>query len=331
MSEIDLNPGRLFSLASGYWQPCALHAAVKLEIFTRLGGGDYFAGQLAEKLGASERGVSALLNALVAMELLRKEDGRYSNTPLAAAFLDKNSPRYVGFIIMHHHHMVDAWNQLDRAVISGRPVEKRDYGEERERESFLMGMFNLAMAIAPELAKLVGLAGRKHLLDLGGGPGTYAIHFCMANPDLQATIFDRLTTRDFAERTAGKFGLADRVHFAGGDFNRDPIPGRYDAAWLSHILHSNGPEECQALIRKTAQVLEPGGLLLIHDFFLNDTMDGPLFPALFSLNMLTNNHGRSYSEQEVRAMMEAAGVVNIRRLAFEAPNDSGVLCGEVGG
>jgi hypothetical protein len=58
-------------------------------------------------------------------------------------------------------------------------------------------------------------------------------------------------------------------------------------------------------------------------------MDGPLFPALFSMNMLLNNQGRSYSEKEVREMMEKAGVQNIQRLDFRTPNDSAVLSGTV--
>jgi hypothetical protein len=98
-------------------------------------------------------------------------------------------------------------------------------------------------------------------------------------------------------------------------------------AWLSQILHSNSLEECQKLIEKTMQALEPGGLILVHDFFLNDSLDGPLFPALFSMNMLLNNHGRSYSEKEVSALMQQAGARDIQRLQFKGPNDSAILCG----
>jgi len=228
---------------------------------------------------------------------------------------------------MHHFHLVDAWANLHEAVLHGRPVEKRSHGEEVERESFQMGMFNLAMAIAPTIAASVNLEGRRHLLDLGGGPGTHAIHFCLANPQLKATIYDRETTEPFARKTTERFGLADRIDFVAGNFNADQIKGPYDVVWLSQILHSNSPEECQALIKKTVQALEPGGLILIHDFFLNDAMDGPLFPALFSMNMLRSNHGRSYSEKEVRIMMQQAGARDIHRLQFQGPNDSAILCG----
>jgi len=124
--------------------------------------------------------------------------------------------------------------------------------------------------------------------------------------------------------------MGSRIEFQAGDFLIDDLKGRYDAAWLSQILHSNGTEGCERIIAKTVAALEPGGLILIHEFFLNETKDGPVFPALFSLNMLINNkQGRSYSEMEIRTMLSDAGVGDIRRLPFQGPNDSYILYGTV--
>ena len=127
--------------------------------------------------------------------------------------------------------------------------------------------------------------------------------------------------------TVAQFDLSERIDFQSGDFNHDPLGGPYDAAWLSQILHSNSPEECETLIKRTVETLEPGGMILVHDFLLNDTMDGPEFPALFSLNMLINNHGRNYSQGEVHDMLELAGCKNIQRLDYQGPNNSGIMCG----
>ena len=139
-----------------------------------------------------------------------------------------------------------------------------------------MGMFNIAMGIAPTVASDIDLGGKSKLLDLGGGPGTYAIHFCLANPQLTAAIFDLPTTRPFAENTVAQFNLSDRITFEPGSYLTDDIPGRYDAAWLSHILHQESPADCQAIINKTASVLEPGGTIMIHEFILENSMDAPV-------------------------------------------------------
>lgn len=323
------NPGMLSSISGGYWAGCTLQAAVRLRIFTGLAEGPRTVPELAGHLECEERPTELLLNALAAMGLLVKTGQSYSNSDEAQELLVVDSPRYMGHIILHHHHLLDGWAQLDTVVKSGKPVQKRSYGTETERESFLMGMFNTAMGIAPRIAGEMDLSGRSRLLDLGGGPGTYAIHFCLANPQLRAVIFDRPTTEPFARQTAEKFGVGEKIDFIGGDFTTDAIcGGPYDVAWLSHILHSNSYEQCEQLIVKTVDSMAAGGLMLIHDFILNDTKDGPEFPALFSLNMLlANNGGRSYALSEIREMLDKAGVKDLVHHEFRTPNDSSIISG----
>ncbi len=323
--------GDLLGTSNAYWRGCALQAGVRLEIFTVINNQSMNLYSISELIGSDPRGTEHLLNALCAMGLLVKNEGLYSNTPETLKLLCKDSATYIGHIILHHHHILDGWAQLDEAVKTGKPIAKRSYGEAIERESFLMGMFNLAMGIAPIIAEEIDLSDRQRLLDLGGGPGTFAIHFCLANPELDAVIYDRPTTESFARETVAKFGLKERIDFSGGDITTDNIPkGPYDAAWLSHLLHSNGPEDCQQIIDKTVAAMEPGGVIMIHDFILDNSKDGPEFPALFSLNMLVNNPaGRSYSEEEITAMLQNSGVKKIQRHPFQGPTDSSILYGIV--
>lgn len=331
MTAAPTNPGDLFEISGYYWKTCTLHAGVKLGVFTVLDAGHRTAGDVATAIGGDIRGVAMLLNALVAMGLLDKKGDHFSNTPVANTFLSKKSDRYIGYMIMHHHYLVQPWAQLDMAVKTGRPISKDSTSSDEERrESFLMGMFNIAMGIAPTVANDIDLTGKTKLLDLGGGPGTYAIHYCLANPQLSATIFDLPTTRPFAEETVARFNLADRITFEPGSYLTDDIPGRYDAAWLSHILHQESPADCQKIISKTVSVLEPGGLIMIHEFILDNSMDGPLFPALFALNMLQGTEaGQSYSQAQLEEMLRKAGVRDIERLPFKGPTESGILIATV--
>ncbi|MCF8068442.1 MAG: SAM-dependent methyltransferase [Desulfobacterales bacterium] len=323
------NPGALFKLSGSYWNCCTLHAAVKLDIFTIIGDDTLPADDVASLINGSARGTEMLLNAVSAMGLLNKADGLYKNTPASTEWLSKTSPKYIGFMIMHHHHLVDSWFQLDESVKTGKPARDRaSFSEEETRESFLMGMFNLAMGLAPEIVSKIDLSEKKRLLDLGGGPGTYAIHFCQKNPGLTAVVYDLPTTKPFAEKTINKFDLSDRIRFNDGNFITKGIEGTYDVAWLSHILHGEGPEDCFNLIQKAVDVLESGGMIVIHEFILNNEMDGPLFPALFSLNMLTGTpSGQAYSERQLGDMLKNAGIKQIHRIAVTSPNDSGIIAG----
>ncbi|MGD2186845.1 MAG: methyltransferase [Desulfobacterales bacterium] len=331
MAKRDWHPGELLKISGYFWKTFTLHAAVQLDVFTVIGEKYLSAVKIAEELDAAPKGVERLLNALVAMELLAKANDTYSNTPSSLELLSKDSPKYLGHIIMHHHHLVESWSRLEKCVRSGQAIRERSsFGNEEWRESFLMGMFNMAMNMAPLLVPKVDISSRRHLLDMGGGPGTYAIHFCRHNPHLKATVFDLPTTRPFAEKTIRRFDLVDRIEFVDGNYLEDDIDGSYDAAWLSHILHSEGPDECQKIIQKTVAVLEPGGIIIIHDFILNNSMDGPLFPALFSLNMmLGTDSGQAYSEQQLMDILAAAGAKDIQRLPVQTPNDSGIITGIV--
>jgi predicted O-methyltransferase YrrM len=331
MPPHELNPGNILKTSGSYWEACTLHAGVKLDLFSMIGNNHLTRNDVADKLQGDPKGVEMLLNALSAMGLLEKNEDTYSNTPLSKTFLVRDASRYIGHIILHHHHLVDSWSRLDVAVKSGQPVrDSAGHTDEERRESFLMGMFNLAMNLAPVLVPKIDLSKHRHLLDMGGGPGTYSIQFCLKNQNLKATIIDLASTRPFAEKTIAKFNLQDRIDFKSIDYLEHEIEGVYDAAWLSQILHGEGPEDCRKIIAKAVSALSPGGLIMIHEFILNNTMDGPLFPALFSLNMLLGTAGgQSYSEKELTAMLSDAGVGDIQRIYFDSPNDSGILTGIV--
>jgi len=327
MDKPNWNPGTLLGLSGQYWKTCTLHAAVKLDIFTTIGDGAMSGKKVAQKIGADADAVERLLNALTAMGLLEKKHDTYLNVDAAGRFLRKDSKAYLGFMILHHHHLVASWSKMDQAVLTGKPVRTRSsFNDESVREAFLMGMFNNAMLQAPHLVETFDLSACQNLLDMGGGPGTYAIHFCLKNPQLQAVVFDLPTTKPFAEKTIAQFGLSDRISFMAGDYVSEPLQGQYDVVWMSHILHGEGPADCQNMIQKAATTLTSGGVLLLHDFILDDTRDGPLFPTLFSMNMLLGTpEGRSYTQQEFVEMMKQAGLSDIRRTPYRGPTESGIL------
>ena len=330
MNTIKWTIADLLQLSGGYWSTCALHAAVKLDIFTVLTGAVCSADEVSELRRLNPRATAMLLDALTSICLLEKMNNKYIATEFSATNLSKTSPGYLGHIIMHHHHLMSGWSRLDESVTTGGPIrDSLSHGnDEIIRESFLMGMFNLASILAPRIAHNIDLSDRSRLLDLGGGPGTYAIHFCLVNPKMSAVVYDLPTTRIFAEGTIARFDLSDKIVFKPGNYHADQVPTGFDVAWLSHVLHSDSPDACTALLRNAVTALDPGGILMVQEFILENTKDGPVFPALFSLNMLLGtNAGQSYSERELADMMAEAGLSDIQRLELELPNGAGIMSG----
>ncbi len=329
----DWTAERLQKLSSGYWESLALHAGVALDLFTVLGEERMSARQIAGATGCTERGISLLLDAFSAMGLLAGEKGTYSNTGFSAAFLSKASPQYMGHLVSHHANILPSWAGLAETIRTGKPLRARsgDRESEHKMEAYILGMLASASRTAPVAAEKVDLSGKRHLLDLGGGAGAYSIHFCLRNEDLRATVFDLPSTRKYTEMTVGRHGMSERISFEGGDFLRDPLGEGYDAAWLSHILHGVGPDQCRKVIGKAVDALGEEGVIFIHEFLLDDDAAGPLFPALFSLTMLVETgEGRAYPERQLRKMLADAGVGKVRRLALGPMARSAVLAGEEG-
>ncbi|MCC8194079.1 MAG: SAM-dependent methyltransferase [Deltaproteobacteria bacterium] len=332
-------PGEMLSLSSAYWQPFTLQAGVLLDLFTILdtmGDGAKMTVQaLAKAARCDERALGMLVTGLASLGFLEREGDALFLPEHSRRYLSRKSDDFIGFIIEHQGHIAPAWTKLAESVKTGGPmreVSSSHTENEAERKSFLLGMFNVAMYQADTIAQGLDLSGRKRLLDLGGGPGTYAVFFCRANPGLSATIFDKPTTEPIAMDIVRRYGLEGRINFAGGDFLKDPLPEGYDVVWISQILHGDSPRDSAKLVRDAGKLLTPGGLLIIQDFIVDNDRRGPVHPALFGLNMLVGTAGgQTYTWAEIETMIRDAGAVSVSRAAIDLPMGCGILVGTMPG
>jgi hypothetical protein len=292
-----------------------------LMVATDLGMFDYLeefrtADEIAAQVKADPRAVGIILNGLAALELVAKEGERFKNGELTSRFLVRGKEAYRGAIVRHLHHTWWGWADLEETVQRGhadmakseRWVDRVDADEEWVRE-FIWGMHAIARDLAPKVAAQVDLSGVQRLLDMGGGPATYAIAFAMTNPAIQATVFDLPQPITIAKENIRSNGLAERINTIAGNFLKDDIGSGYDFIWISQILHSHTEEQCRLIIEKAVKALNSGGQVVIQDFFLNDDRVSPLEAAMFSVHMLAvTPGGRAYTHREVAAMMEEAGL-----------------------
>jgi ubiquinone/menaquinone biosynthesis C-methylase UbiE len=186
-------------------------------------------------------------------------------------------------------------------------------------------MDDVTLELAPQVAAQLDLGDARRLLDIGGGPGTYAQAFLTVHPQLaEVTIFDLPQTLSVAAERLEKFGRRTDVRLLAGDFHRDPFDTGYDAVWISQVLHSQNEAGCRMLVAKAAAALAPGGRLFVHEFLLDDSHCRPLTAALFAVHMLVMTAGgRTYSGTEVAAWMREAGLVAVE--VRQVSDDTGVV------
>ena len=326
----DWNLQSIMELSGKYWETATLHTAVVLDLFTILDRSPMNAAALAEVLALDMDATSRLVTALLAMGLLETCETGICPCPAAACHLSRDGDAYMGSIITHHHHLTAPWGRLPEAVRSGRPQAPSPVTDPDLQDAFIKGMANTASITAPRLVPQLDLTDCKRLLDLGGGPASWAIAFARQNPELSATVFDLPSSRAIATKNIEDAGLLERISFSGGNVNEEELPRGFDVVWLSHILHGENPEKAELVLKKAVSALNPGGRILVHEFVLDDTKDGPLFPALFSLNMLVATpDGRSYTQGELMDMMAGAGLFDLMRLDAAPDPRSCVLEGRL--
>ena len=309
-----------------------LQAAFELDIFERIGTSLKTAHTLAEELKANPDSLALFLNALVSLGLLASDGRAYRNTKFGCDIFLKDRPLYVGDIVRLHAASVKDWLKLGEAVISGKPVDQPGFLKKEDAgrvSAFIRAMNNTAMGHAEYLAKKLSFRGAKTLLDLGGGPGTFTIHFLKMNPELRATIFDLPTTLETTRKFVEAEKLTGRVQFQAGDFNQDSIQGSFDICFLSHIIHGQTVEKNKKLFSKISGHLNSGGKLIVQDFFLNLDKRSPQFAAIFALVMMIHTEGgRTYSFEEVESWMKETGFSRTHRSGLNLPRSISLLIGE---
>lgn len=298
--------------------PRLIITALELDLFTAVGSRTWPIPALSRRLRVSPRGLDILCRNLAAVGLLRKEGARYRNSPLGRAELNARSPAYRGaYLRLIRSHWAD-WSRLTESVRTGKPVpdEGKAPDEEAWRREFSWAMHQRSLTVAPQVAARVDLTGARTLLDLGGGPGTYALAFLARNPSLRATVCDRPPALEVAREIAAGSRHGGRLSYLPLDFQTQKIPGRYDVIWYSNVLHIYSPEENRRLFRRLTGNLEPGGRLVIQDAFLHDAQGlFPLEATLFAATMLlVTEGGNTYSVKETTGWLREAGFRRVRRL-----------------
>jgi len=324
----QITPERLMQFGFAYAPPLIITAAVSNKVFDSLESGSKTVDQISKETGASARGLRMLMNALVGLELLKKDrHQKYSLTPESAAFLVSNKPgALAGFFRLNVTQLVSKWLQLGDVVRTGRPAQA--VNQEGEGTEFFSGLVEniipMSYATAQTLADHLKLAKAKNevrVLDLAAGSGIWGIVLAQASARVRVTAVDWAGMIPTTKRITQKFGVGARFKFIEGDLLEADFGSGYDIATLGHILHSEGEERSRQLLKKTFRALKSGGTIAIAEWLVNDERTKPLPPLMFAVQMLVNTEkGDTFSFNEIKSWLEEAGFKKVRKL--EAPGPS---------
>jgi len=315
-------------MSSAYGPPLVIGAAVGNKVFDSLESGPKSAEQVSKETGASERGLRIIMNALVGLELLKKDrQKKYSLTPESAAFLVSGKPgTLAGFFGTIAPQLISRWLRLTDIVRDGRPVvavNQETEGTEFFRqlvESIIPMSYPSAQALGDHL-KLAKAKNEIRVLDLAAGSGIWGIALTQKSPRVRVTAVDWAGMIPTTKRVTEKFGARDRFDFIEGDLLKANFGNRYDIAILGHILHSEGEERSRQLLKKTFGALKSGGTIAIAEWLVNDQRTEPAPALMFAVQMLVNTEkGDTFSFSEIKSWLEDAGFKKVGKLKTPHPS-----------
>lgn len=340
---------RLQDMATAYRRSILLLTAHQLGVFVALHETPRSSTALAKVLRCDATALGVLLEALQPLGLITRRGTSWRLTPIARTTLVPSSPHYQGDVMNLQAGLFSHWSYMPAIMKHGVPVwalpddavglvsradddavhpaasalapppsndDARD-----EMATFIRAMENIALPRLPAVMPHIPLRGVKRVLDVGCGPGTYAIAFAQASPSLEVVAFDRPIAADIAAERAAAAGVADRVSTRAGDFLRDDLGRGFDLVFVSNILHGLGERDALTVLRKARRALAPGGRLVIQEFVTNNARNGTAAALFFAVNMMvTTQGGTAYSARELAALCARAGFGRARSIRLDDPS-----------
>jgi acetylserotonin N-methyltransferase len=328
----DADAQLVIDLMDGFRASKAAFTAVSIGVFDRLHQGPATCEELAGEFHCHPEALERLLGACAGLGVIKVDQQRYHNLPVATRFLRLASAESLcGYIIYSERVLYRLWAHLADAVREGTHRWEQEFGRkenlfdhflstEQEKRTFLAAMHCMGLLSSPSAVSAFDLSSFARLVDIGGGTGHLVIEACRRYPRMRAAIFDLPSVAPVAADYIAQGGLQDRIEILQGDFFRDALPPA-DLYGLGRVLHDWSDEKVAELLRKIHDSLPAKGGLLICEKLLNEGRDGPATAYLQSLNMLVVTEGRERSASEYEALTRAAGFSRFRFHRTGQPTD----------
>lgn len=306
---------KLESIAGGFIESKILFAACELGVFDHLGEEGLGLSEIASRTTADPRRLEILLDALVAMEILTKEQGRYLlASHYREALRSDSDSRYV-YLLRHRNLLFRRWAFLEEIVRGARLPEEvsksTPWDNPRAHDAFIRAMYAVSHERAPRVVDHIPLEGVRQIADLGGGPGHYLAEMARRAPEATAHLVDLPETLAVAKDVLARDPLLPRIRFVAWDLYQDPPPEGvppFDLAFMSQVIHGESSESNRRMLGRVFPQIASGGRLVIHENIVEEGRTSPKPAALFAVNMLAMTEGgRTYTEAEVAGWGEEAG------------------------
>jgi len=307
-------------LASGFMSAKHLFAASELGVFEALADSPATLESLAARTGLTRRAARISADAMVALGILEREGDTYSNGDTAAAFLSGHGPADLRpFLRFWDKISYPTWCGLAQALGSGPAKEVFDLDEELQK-LVSAGIEAILAGPAAALAEIIDFSGRRRLLDVGGGTGSWSVAVVRRHENIRATIFELPAVAEIARERVAEAGLTSRIDVTVGDAMTEPLPSGHDVFLLANLIHYWSADDNRELLQRVRSAAAVGSQLLLADFWTDRTHTEPVHAALMAGEFAVHlRNGDVYSVDEAREWLNETGWRFIEHKALAGP------------
>ena len=295
-----VSPARIMEVGMAFWPAKVLLSAIELRLFTELGSTSMTGAELERTLGLHPRANPDFFDTLVALRFLDRDgdgpESRYRNTEETSAFLDRNSPQFMGgFLEMANARLYRFWGDLTEGLRTGSPQNEIKhtgasmfaelYSKPERLELFMDAMSGISAANFQAFADRFDFSRYQTLCDVGGATGQLSMCVARRHPHVRCASLDLPAATTIAERKIAAAGLGDRVSARSIDFFAEPLP-KADVITMGMILHDWNLEKKRHLVGAAYDALPPGGAFVVVENLIDDARRENAFGLMMSLNML---------------------------------------------
>ncbi len=323
------NPEAIMQLGSAFWGSRTLLSAVELGLFSELARGPMNCDDLRTALGLHERSAHDFFDALVALGMLEREEGLYSNTAETDLFLDAAKPSYVGGILeMFSARLYRNWADLTGALKTGMSSNETEdddpfdilYDSPDHLRQFLSAMTGISIGTARVAAEKFPRGDFSSFIDVGCAQGGFTAQVASRHPHLTGGGFDLPMVGPIFDEYMAQHDLSQRMTFHPGNFFEDPLP-EADVIVMGHILHDWDLEQKRELVKKAYDALPTGGAFLVYEALIDNERRENAFGLLMSLNMLVETPGGfDFTGADCEGWMKEAGFSTTRVVHLIGPD-----------
>jgi len=316
------SPELIFELReSAFANDLFITAVSHFDFFNFLGKHPSNFNEISKSLDIKKRPLDVMLTLFKAYVFIEEKEGKYYLSEISHDYLtDKSAFNLSSYVSSLKDSPV--CQEMKKVLLTGEPAnwaagkKTRQWAASMEQKdfakSFTEGMNSRGEYLANGLLEAVDLKTYSKILDVGGGSGIYSAVLLKSNTNLEASVYEKPPIDKLVLYTIHKFKLGERMNAIPGDMFRNDLPRGYDLHLISHVLHDWDIDKVEYILKNSFNNLDPGGIVIIHDAHINESKNGPVSVAEYSVLLMFLSEGKCYSTTEIKDILKQIGFVNIK-------------------